>query len=35
MTEQIQEIVEMDEGFFDELAEEAEEQKIFADEHEQ
>ena len=35
MAEKMVELDEMDEGFFDELEEEAEEQKNFADEHEQ
>ena len=35
MTEKNEEIDEMDDGFFDELEEEAEEQKHIADEHEQ
>jgi hypothetical protein len=35
MTERLEDIDEMDEGFFDELEEEAEEKKIFGDEHEQ
>jgi len=35
MTERPEEIDELDDGLFDELEEEAEEQKSFADEHEQ
>jgi hypothetical protein len=35
MTERLIELDEMDDGFFDELEEEAEDQKRFADEHEQ
>jgi hypothetical protein len=35
MKENLEELDEMDDGFFDELEEEAEEQKHLADEHEQ
>lgn len=35
MTEKLEELDEMDDGFFDELEASAEEQKYFADEHEQ
>ncbi len=35
MKEILEELDEMDDGFFDELEEEAEEQKQLADEHEQ
>lgn len=35
MKEDLEELDEMDDGFFDELEDEAEEQKHFADDHEQ
>lgn len=35
MTEKMDELDDMDDGFFDELEEQAEEQKHLADEHEQ